>query len=103
MSGWFHKVIDKYGVRKTFILLYAVIATFIGWTYQLTLRWYSPVAFRLRPELINLDFWEALFSGHFMEWTFKFYPKETFMINVILFPLLGILAGWWITMGENER
>lgn len=53
--------------------------------------WQSEIALRLRPELINLNWWEAFWSGHYIEWMWLIEPNKALILWSLI---LGITLGY---------
>jgi len=83
--------------RKTIIAIYTIFATGAGVLWQIWLSYSTPVAFKVRPELLTLTFWEAFVSGHFNEWLYRFHFPVITLLNLICMPLVGFLVSWWLT------
>jgi hypothetical protein len=49
--------------------------------------WQAEIALRLRPELINLNWWEAFWSGHFYEWQWLVNPNIAMAVSIVIFAL----------------
>ena len=58
--------------------------------YQATLS--APAAIAARPELANLPFWTALFSGRFSEWVFYTHPTAASVAWIALWTLIVTTA-----------
>jgi hypothetical protein len=59
--------------------------------------WQAEIALRLRPELINLNWWEAFWSGHYYEWMWLTNPNTALILLSIIFAItlgyFGALLG----------
>lgn len=55
------------------------------------LPWVAEIAFKVRPGLASLSFWEAMFSGHLVAWLFIFHKGVSIIVSMSLFALWG---GW---------
>lgn len=62
------------------ILLSLLLGSVAGFLAALGVLQHSRVAFRVRPELGELDFDEALWSDHFWDWLAHFHPVPAFLL-----------------------
>jgi hypothetical protein len=53
------------------------------------MKWVADVNVRIRPEILNLNFYEAAVSGHFNDWAFKVNPVGAALV-VTTAALIGL-------------
>ena len=79
---------------RLFVGLAAVAGAMIG---TLTSAYYAffsaPAAVSARPELAELPFWTALFSGRFTEWAFYTHTGYASAATIALSALCVVFAG----------
>jgi hypothetical protein len=67
----------------------------LGALYQAHIT--APAAVAARPELADLSFWTALFSGRFWDWFYYNEPliagSVTVTVTVIVFFVVGVVSG----------
>jgi hypothetical protein len=84
---------------KAFFVGLGVVFGFIGGlVYQIWLSYSAPVALKIRPNLINLTFWEAVVSGHFSEWLWLVNRSASWALQIVGVPILTGLVFyiiWW--------
>lgn len=54
----------------------------------------APSVVAARPQLPDLDFWTALFSGRFEAWLWHHDPAVALVVTMAFFWVLGVLV-WW--------
>lgn len=60
----------------------------------------APSVVAARPELIELGFWTALFSGRFSEWLFVTNPVGGVVYAAICSALVIVVAWISVTLGD---
>jgi hypothetical protein len=85
-----------------FIITGGIIGATCGMIISYLLRgfsiWQAEIALRLRPELINLNWWEAFWSEHFSEWLWLINPNMAFILWAIF---LAMLLGYFGALFGN--
>ena len=56
-------------------------------------KFVAGIALKLRPELLTLTLWEAVWSKHFTDWLWLLYPGYALLLNVVLFGGVSIIFG----------
>lgn len=64
----------------------------VSTVYMVTLK--APSVLEVRPELAEVSFWTAFFSGRFSAWLFHHYPIEGFLSMFVLFFIITLLSLW---------
>jgi len=77
--------------RKAMSAIAGIFGLVLGGSYQWWLQHAALVALKLRPELVNLTFWEAIVSNHFMEWLWFINRPGCFILNLVIVPILSIV------------
>jgi len=72
-----------------------VIGGLIGEGINLYGKYSADVNFKVRPELANLQWYEALVSGHFTDWLYKMAPEPTTIASIVILALLGVATTWY--------
>ena len=67
-----------------------MIGAFLGFVAE---PWFAVIALKTRPVLTDLNFWEAMFSGHFMAWLFACHLKLMSILTTIAVGVVGMLWG----------
>ncbi len=62
----------------------------IGYAISEYSKFVADVNFRVRPELANLNWYEAIVSGHFNDWAFKMNPVGAVAATITLATLAGV-------------
>ena len=79
---------------KRRILIGATVGGIIGLVINhLLVGWWkytAEIALKLRPELVNLTFWESLWSGHFWHWWWITNPSLAYVWSAVILMLVGI-------------
>ena len=53
-------------------------------------------ALKLRPELISLTLWEAMWTGHLTDWLWLMKPTTALLLNVVMFGVVGVVFGYYV-------
>jgi hypothetical protein len=54
-------------------------------------HFHAPSVVEVRPELAEVDFWTALFSGRFLPWLWHHHPAWGFVLTAVLWSIAGLM------------
>ncbi len=75
----------------------------IGYFISNIMQWVANIKLKLHPNLLELGFWEALFSGHFFSWLAKTNEQLLGTIGLMILAVFMIISIIIIWMWESDN
>jgi len=68
----------------------------IGWFWSFAAAYMAEINVRVRPELLRLEWYEAIWSGHYFDWLMIKAPVTGITVCIVSFAIIGFIFGVWV-------
>lgn len=68
----------------------------IGWFWSFAATYMAEINVKVRPELLKLEWYEAIWTGHCFDWLMIKAPVTGIVICIVSFAVMGFMVGLWV-------